>query len=154
MRNTELDNVHTGWMNGGPLEPKSILSWLSAARAKNARVVIKLCKGHDRYVKNSDGTFSLTKWKALVRQLSKREPRSLRRGRCHPGPLFDRRAATRRVAGVGAPISQATLEEMAKFSKSIWPDMTTFVRVVPSWLAPVVGDVPISRRGLGSVRRG
>ncbi len=134
MRNTELDNVHTGWMNGGPLEPSNILSWLSGARAKKARVVIKLCKGHDKYVKNSDGTFSLTKWKALVSSYRN----------VNLGPyiadgtilghyLIDEPHREGRWGG--RPISQATLEEMAKFSKSIWPDMTTFVRAVPSWLA-------------------
>ena len=35
----------------------------------------------------------------------------------------------------GKTIPQATLEAMAQYSKQLWPDMTTFVRVVPSWLA-------------------
>ena len=35
----------------------------------------------------------------------------------------------------GQPVSPATLEEMAKYSKSIWPDMPTVVRVEPGYLA-------------------
>ena len=34
----------------------------------------------------------------------------------------------------GKPISQRTLEEMAGYSKQLWPGMSTLVRVVPSWL--------------------
>jgi hypothetical protein len=56
MRNNYLNTVHTGWMNGGPLDPSNILSWLAGARDKGGRVVIKLCKGKDSYVKNADGT--------------------------------------------------------------------------------------------------
>jgi hypothetical protein len=32
-------------------------------------------------------------------------------------------------------IPQATIEAMAKYSKQIWPNMPTVVRVVPTWLA-------------------
>src|SRR5437667_266587 len=42
MPNSYLNSVHTGWLNGGPLDPSNILSWLSGARAKGARGVIKL----------------------------------------------------------------------------------------------------------------
>jgi hypothetical protein len=34
----------------------------------------------------------------------------------------------------GKIIPPATLEAMAKYSKEIWRDMPTFVRVIPSWL--------------------
>src|SRR5919206_360921 len=61
-----LSSVHNGTLVGGQISPTNILTWLSGARAKGARVVIKLCMGKDSYVKNSDGTFSFTKWKALV----------------------------------------------------------------------------------------
>src|SRR3954463_16149494 len=45
MPNAYLNDVHTGWMQGGPLSPENIISQLSGARAKGGRVVIKLCKG-------------------------------------------------------------------------------------------------------------
>src|SRR6185437_1212650 len=57
MENQYLSSVHTGTVRGGGLSPTNILSLLSDARAKGARVVIKLCMGRDSYVKNSDGTF-------------------------------------------------------------------------------------------------
>jgi hypothetical protein len=35
----------------------------------------------------------------------------------------------------GRPVTPATLEEMAKFSKSLWPNLPTLVRVAPGYLA-------------------
>jgi hypothetical protein len=134
MRNQYLNSVHTGWMNGGPLEPSNILSWLSGARAKGGRAVIKLCKGKDSYVKNGDGTFSLTKWKSLVSSYRN----------VNLGPyisdgtiighyLIDEPHRASRWGGKA--ISQATLEAMAKYSKELWPQMSTLVRVAPTYLA-------------------
>jgi hypothetical protein len=139
--NEYLSSVHTGWLNGGPLDPSNILSWLSGARAKGGRVVVKLSKGRDSYVKNSNGTFSLTKWKALVARY-RNVPLDpyIRDGTIIGHYLIDEPHRTARWGGKA--ISQATLEEMAKFSKAIWPDLTTMVRVAPSYLA----SSPISYR--------
>jgi hypothetical protein len=134
LTNDYLNNVHTGWLAGGALDPSNILSRLSGARAKGGRVVIKLSKGRDSYVKNGDGTFSLTKWKSLVSRFRN----------VNLGPyisdgtilghyLIDEPHRASRWGG--KIISQATLEAMAKYSKELWPQMTTMVRVVPSWLA-------------------
>jgi hypothetical protein len=134
MDGSYLSSVHTGWLQGGPLGPTNILSKLSDARAKGARVVIKLCKGHDRYVQNDDRTFSLTKWKALVDQYKSVDLAPyIADGTIVGHYLIDEPHRTERWGG--KIISQATLEEMAKHSKQIWPDLSTFVRVVPSWLA-------------------
>ena len=133
MRNEDLDKVHTGWKNGGPLDPSNILKWLSGARAKNGRAVVKLSKGHDRYVTNSNGTFSLTKWKALVGAYRniKLDP-YIEDGTIVGHMLIDE--PHRASKWGGKAISHATLEEMAKFSKQLWPRMPTLIRVVPSWL--------------------
>ena len=134
MRNEYLSSVHTGWMNGGPLEPSNILSWLSGARAKGGRAVIKLCKGHDSYVKNGDGTFSLTKWKSLVsRYRNVNLGPYISDGTIIGHYLIDEPHRASRWGGKA--ISQATLEAMAKYSKELWPQMTTLVRVAPSYLA-------------------
>jgi hypothetical protein len=133
MRNDYLNSVHTGWMNGGPLEPSNILTWLSGARAKGGRVVVKLCKGKDSYVKNSDGTFSLSKWKSLVsRYRNVNLAPYINDGTIVGHYLIDEPHRASRWGG--RVISQKTLEEMAQYSKQLWPGMTTLVRVVPSWL--------------------
>jgi hypothetical protein len=133
MRNNYLNSVHTGWMNGGPLEPSNIVSWLSGARSKGGRVVIKLCKGKDSYVKNGDGTFSLSKWKSLVsRYRNVNLDPYIKDGTIVGHYLIDEPHLASRWGG--RPISQKTLEEMAQYSKQLWPGMSTLVRVVPSWL--------------------
>lgn len=134
MRNEYLNNVHTGWLYGGPLEPSNILSHLSGARAKGARVVVKLCKGADKYVKNGDGTFSLAKWKSLVsRYKNVNLGPFIADGTIIGHYLIDE--PHREARWGGKAISHSTLEAMAKYSKELWPQMTTMVRVVPSWLA-------------------
>ena len=133
MRNEDLDKVHTGWKNGGPLDPSNILKWLSGARAKNGRAVVKLSKGHDRYVTNSNGTFNVSKWKALVAAYRNvnLDP-YIADGTIVGHMLIDE--PHRAAKWGGKAISHATLEEMAKFSKQLWPRMPTLVRVEPSWL--------------------
>ena len=134
MTNASLDNVHTGWMSGGSLDPSNILSNLSGARAKGGRVIVKLCKGKDHYVKNADGTFSLTKWKSLVsRYKNVNLGPYISDGTIIGHYLIDEPHRPQRWGGKG--ISQQTLEEMARYSKQLWPQMTTIVRVAPSWLA-------------------
>ncbi|HJR17314.1 MAG TPA: hypothetical protein VJ808_10715, partial [Gemmatimonadales bacterium] len=66
MRTNLINSVHTGSKLGGAIGPSNVLSVLADARARGGRVIVKLCMGSDSYVKNSDGTFSFTKWKALV----------------------------------------------------------------------------------------
>ena len=132
--NAYLNDVHTGWLNGGSISPSNVLANLSAARAKGGRVVLKLCKGKDSYIKNSDGTFSLSKWKSLVSQYrSVNLGPYIKDGTILGHYLIDEPHRAQRWGGKA--ISYATLEEMAQYSKSIWPDLSTMVRVTPSWLA-------------------
>ena len=129
-----LGGVHTGTTRGGGLTPDNLLPLLAAARAKGARVVLKLSMGRDDYIQNPDGTFSLTKWKALVDRfrLVNIGP-YLADGTIVGHFLIDE--PQRAAKWGGKVISQATVEAMAQYSKQIWPGMTTFARVVPSWLA-------------------
>jgi hypothetical protein len=134
MSNSYLNSVHTGWANGGPLDPSNILSWLSGARAKGARVVVKLCKGRDSYVKNADGTFSLSKWKTLVgRYQSVSLNPYIADGTILAHFLIDEPHRADRWGGKA--ISPATLEAMAQYSRQLWPSMTTTVGEEPRWLA-------------------
>jgi hypothetical protein len=133
MTSSGLDNVHTGWMSGGSLDPSNILAHLAAAKAKGGRVVIKLSKGRDQYVKNGS-SFSLTKWKDLVgRYRSVKLDPYIKDGTIIGHYLIDEPHRHQRWGGNG--ISRQTLDEMARFSKDLWPDLTTIVRVAPSWLA-------------------
>jgi len=129
-----LSTVHTGTLRGGGVTADNVGSLLSAVRAKGGRIVLKLCNGKDSYVKNADGTFSLTKWKALVARFKNANLGPyISDGTIVGHYLIDEPHLANRWGG--KVISPATLEEMAQYSKSIWPTMPTFVRTLPSWLA-------------------
>ncbi len=128
-----LGSVHTGSLRGGGLSATNLLPLLAGIRAKGGRVVLKLCNGRDNYIKNPDGTFSYTKWKALVdRFKSLNLDPYIADGTILGHFLIDE---PHRAAKWGKPIPQAQIEAMAAYSKSLWPNMATLVRVVPSWLA-------------------
>jgi hypothetical protein len=134
MPNSYLSSVHTGTLYGGEVSPSNILTLLSQARAKGARVIVKLSMGRERFVLNDDGTFSVTKWKALVdRYKSINLAPYLADGTIVGHYMIDE--PHRASKWGGKVVSQATLEAMAAHSKKNWPGMATFVRVVPSWLA-------------------
>jgi hypothetical protein len=134
MQPADLNSIHTGTWAGGSISPDNVIAFLSAVRSKGGRAVIKMSMGSDKYITNSDGTFSLTKWKGLVDRFR----------RVNLGPYISDGTLLghflidephRAVRWGGKIISHATVEAMAQYSKSIWPSMTTFARVVPSWLA-------------------
>jgi hypothetical protein len=133
MRNEYFNNVHTGAKRGGGVEPDNVLPLLSDARARGARIVLKLSMGRDDYIQNSDGTFSLSKWKALVDRFK----------RVNLGPYiadgtilghFIIDEPHRAAKWGGKIIPHATVEAMAKYSKQIWPAMNTFVHTKTGWL--------------------
>lgn len=121
-------------MLGGPLSPNNIVSVLTETRNKGGRIVLKLCKGRDTYVKDANGNFSFTKWKLLIDQYRNVNLAPfIADGTILGHYLIDEPHRTARWGGVA--ISQATIEAMAAYSKEIWPTLPTLVRVVPSWLA-------------------
>jgi hypothetical protein len=129
-----LSRVHTGTVRAGGLSLTNIIPLLDQARAKGARVVLRLCMGRDKFVKNSDGTFSLTKWKALVDRFTTVDLTPyIADGTILGHFLIDE--PSRASKWGGKAITQATVEEMARYSKRLWPEMTTIVRAPPTWLA-------------------
>lgn len=128
-----LNAVHTGTKFGGSIGPSNVLSVLADARARGGRVFVKLSMGSDNYVKNPDGTFSLTKWKALIdRYRSVNIIPYITDGTIAGHFLIDEPHRT--VKWGGKIIPHATLEAMAQYSKQIWPGMNTFVHTQMGWL--------------------
>jgi hypothetical protein len=129
-----FNSVHNGSKYGGTITPSNVLSVLAEARAKGGRILLKLHKGRDSFVKNADGTFSLTKWKALVDGY-----RSVNLGPyIADGTLvahFIIDEPHRTAKWGGKIISHATLEAMAQYSKQIWPTWTTITHTQTPWLA-------------------
>jgi hypothetical protein len=137
----ELNSIHTGTLRGGGITENNVISFLTAVRAKGGRLVLKMSMGRDSYVK-TNGVFDLAKWKALVARFKN----------VNLGPFISDGTLMghflidepHRSAKWGKVVSQATVESMAAYSKSIWPGMTTFVRVSPIWLA----SAPVTYRAL------
>ncbi len=138
-----LDAVLTGTMRGGGLTPKNLPTMLAAVRKRGGRIVIKLCMGRDQYVQNADRTFSFAKWKAEVGkyQAVNLAP-YIADGTIIGHYLIDEPHRAQRWGGKAIP--QATIEAMAAYSKSLWPELPTFVRVAPSWL----GSAPVTYTAL------
>lgn len=133
---TMLGTLHTGAYRSP--YPSSFLASLSTAKSKAARLIVNLA-GNDANVKNADGTFNLTKWKASVyRYKSLSFGSYITDGTIMAHHLIDEPYLASRWGG--KVVSQATVEAMAKYSKQLWPGMTTVVRAVPTWL----DDVPLT----------
>jgi hypothetical protein len=114
------------------------LDSLARVKARNGRVVLKLA-GSDVYFQNSDGTFNFTKWKARVdRYRTINIAPYITDGTIFGHYMIDEPASPGNWGGQVVP--QATLEAMAKYSKSIWPNLPTLVRVDPTWLAQWTGS--------------
>jgi hypothetical protein len=102
-----------------------------AARAK-MRIILSLTNVSAS--KNSDGTFSLTRWKAQVDAYRKLDLAAyVSSGTMYAHSLVDQPNCA--SCWGGRAISWETVEEMARYSKSVWPALATTVRAAPSMLA-------------------
>ena len=110
----------------------SLVPVLAAAKRTGLKVVISLV-GAERYYKNSNGTFSLAKWKARVDAYRKVNFSSyIKDGTIIGHYILDEPHDPSNWGG--RTISRATVDEMARYSKSIWPSMPTIVRGWPAYL--------------------
>ena len=113
--------------------PKIIMRDLAIARKRGARVFVQFA-GRTKHYQNRNGSFSIEKFKKLLR--------------AYKGLKLDSYIADGTLAGHmmidepsdksnwnGRPMSHKQVEEAAKASKAIWPKLPTLVRTVPSWLA-------------------
>jgi hypothetical protein len=124
----QMNTVHTGAVRG--MSPSALLSYLSSVRSKKGRVLLNFA-GEAR---NTDGTFSLTKWKSLIdRYKTVNFSSYVTDGTLIGHFLVDEPHFRSRWGGQIIP--QATVEAMAKYSKQIWPSMHTIVNAPLSWLA-------------------
>jgi hypothetical protein len=132
----DLDLALLGALHTGTLRlptPYTLPIELSTARARGARIVLRL-SGSDSRVKNADGTFSFSKWKTWVDRFKTVNFSSyITDGTIVGHYLIDE--PYRAVRWGGKIIPQSTIEQMAQYSKQLWPGMITFVRAPPSWLA-------------------
>jgi hypothetical protein len=127
MPTSEFGSRYNGAMRN--IGTYQLVSELSAIRSRGGKVILMMA-GAQPYYKNADGSFSLSKWKARVDRYRKLNIGSyISDGTIVGHYLIDEPFDPANWAG--HPISGSTLEEMAKYSKSIWPSMKTIVRAEP-----------------------
>jgi hypothetical protein len=114
------------------LQPTNIIRYLDLARARKMRVIGSFVGGPNNY-RNADGTFSLTLWKQRMDRFKGMNLSSyINDGTLVGNFLLDEPHDPTNWAGTKVTFAQ--IEAMAQHSKQLFPTMTTFVRVHPSWL--------------------
>jgi hypothetical protein len=113
-------------------DPTYIMNRLSRAQSSQMRMIVRLVGTAQS--KNTDGTFSLTKWKAQMDRYRNLGLGTYISGRTlYLHDLVD--APSCASCWGGKAIPWETVEEMARYSKSIWPSLPTVAWVTPSRLA-------------------
>jgi hypothetical protein len=118
--------------NGGfrNIWPQYLLAELAAIKARGGKVVLMFA-GHEDYYKDAAGHFSFGLWKARIDRFRNVNFSSyVNDGTIIAHYLIDEPNDPANWSG--EPVPGATIEEMAKYSKAIWPSMTTVVRAEPS----------------------
>jgi hypothetical protein len=119
--------------NGGHqnFSPGSIVRELKAIRARGGRVVVAF-SGSPKYYREN-GHFSFEKWKSRVKRFKGINlSQFIKDGTIIGHYMIDE--PNDPANWRGRPVSPATLERMAKYSKQLWPRMPTIVRVEPGYL--------------------
>jgi hypothetical protein len=107
--------------------PQFLLKELAAIRARGGKVVLMFAGHEDNY--KSRGYFDFGKWKARVNRFKGLNFSSyVRDGTIIGHYLIDEPYDP---ANWRRPIPGSTLEEMARYSKQLWPQMATIVRAEP-----------------------
>ena len=127
---SQLNTVHTGLVYTAT--PSGLLNFLSQVKAKGGRVLIRFAGEND--YKNTDGTFNFTKWKTQVDRFRNINFKAyIDDGTIVGHFILDEPHFASRWGNKIIP--QATVEEVAKYSKLRWPTLPTIVAAPPNWLA-------------------
>jgi hypothetical protein len=111
--------------------PANVLTTLRAARQAGAKVILRLT---DVDLRNANGTFSLSKWKAAMDRFAAVNLASYVSDGTFAGHLLVHGADDAGRWG-GQSISHATLDEMARYSRARWAAVPTVVDADATWLA-------------------
>jgi hypothetical protein len=111
--------------------PQYLFQHLAEIKARGGKVILNLAGAPARY-KDSSGNFSLAMWKASADRFKDVDFSSyIQDGTIIGNYLIDEPNSKNRW---GRTVSPVTVEEMANYSKSRWPDLPTIVRVRPGYL--------------------
>lgn len=129
--NTDFGSVYNGAMRN--IYPEYLLRNLADIKARGGRVVLMFA-GKESFYKDSNGHFSMAMWKARVDRFKGVDFSSyVADGTIIGHYLIDEPNDKTNWNGIAIPGS--TVEEMAKYSKTLWPKMATVVRAYPDYMA-------------------
>ncbi|MGH9893448.1 MAG: hypothetical protein ACREA0_15955 [bacterium] len=113
------------------VQPDQLLVQLEAARRASARVMVSLT-GNEQWNRDANG-FSITLWKQRVDRFRSIDFASyIEDGTIIGHLLLDEPSDPHNWNGKVVPLAE--IEEMARYSKEIWPSLTTIIRAWPSFL--------------------
>ena len=115
-----------------PVSRSRVGAVLREGRAGKLRLVLNLA-GSGSHYRNLDGTFDLAQWKSWIDTYRDVDfAPYVEEGLVLAHYLMDEPGAVKTWGG--QRVSRADIEEMARYSKSIWPTLPTTVRATPGWL--------------------
>ena len=128
--NSAFDGRYNGALRN--IYPQYLARDLSAIKSRGGKTALMMA-GPDYLYKDADGHFSLTKWKARIDRYRNTDFDSyIKDGTLIGHYMIDE--PNDPANWNGRPISGETLDEMARYSKSRWPNLPTIVRTYPSYL--------------------
>ncbi len=129
--NTEFGDRYNGAHRN--IAPSDLLASLSAIQSRGGRVVLVLAGGPNNY-KDAEGHFSFSLWRSRVDRFRSVDFASfVADGTVFGHYLLDEPNDASNWNG--EPVPGDTVEAMARYSKQMWPDLPTVVRVEPAYLA-------------------
>jgi hypothetical protein len=112
-------------------EPAALMADLEAARRSDTRIVLNMT-GNEQWLRDANG-FSMTKWKARVDRFRGLDFTSyIADGTIIGHFILDEPSDKNNWSG--KQVSQAEIDEMARYSKEVWPTMATIIRAWPDYL--------------------
>ena len=130
MPDEEFGTVYNGAMQNNA--PQLLLQSLAQIKARGGKVAVMFAGQEDYY--KEGGHFSFTEWKARIDRFKSVNFTSyINDGTIIGHYLIDE--PNDPANWNGQPVPPSVLEEMARYSKQLWPDMVTIVRVEPGYLA-------------------
>jgi hypothetical protein len=124
-----LDSTYTGsmWI----ASPVTVMAQLEAARQAGARVMLNMSTTAGSQA--ADGSFSLELWKGRINRFRDMNFESyILDGTILGHYVMDEPQSASNWGG--NPVPFADIEAAAKYSKKLWPNMTTFIRTHPEFL--------------------
>ena len=135
--NIKMTNARL-WLPTSTIPNLGMLNELAAIKSRGGKVILNLAGGHPNLL-DDNGRFSLTIWKRRIDSFKSIKFGSyVRDGTVIAHHVIDEPNDASNWGGV--PIPPATVEEMARYSKQLWPNMPTVARVESSYLAQWTGN--------------